>query len=54
MEFNIDDFTARLLELLRDNVPNENADISKSKHSNRNGKQLRDLFDQIGNSPFNW
>lgn len=46
MEFNIDDFTARLLELLRDNVPNEDAEISKSKHSNRGGRQLKDLFSE--------
>ena len=53
MEFNIDSFTERLLELLRDNVPYENPDLSKSKHPNRNGKQLRDLFDPKGGSAFN-
>lgn len=45
MEYNIDTFTERLLEFLRDNVPFENPDLSRSKHPKRNGKQLRDLFD---------
>ena len=53
MEYSIDAFTDRLLTMLRDNVPFENPDLSKSKHPNRNGMQLRDLFDIKGGGAFN-
>lgn len=45
MEYNIDTFTEMIMTYLRDNVPFENPELSKSKHPKRDGKQLRDLFD---------
>lgn len=44
MDFDIDSFTSRLMELLRDNVPFESDEINNRKHPNRKGKHLRDLF----------
>lgn len=45
MEYNIDSFTERLRQLMRDNFPHEPEDISKRKHPKRNGLQLRDMLD---------
>lgn len=45
MEYNIDSFTERLRQLMRDNFPHELEDISKRKHPKRNGLQLKDMLD---------
>ena len=44
MEYDIDSFTIRLMALLRDNVPFESDELNNSKHPNRHGRHLRDLF----------
>lgn len=46
MDFNIDSFTARLMELLKDNAPYESDELNNSKHQNRKGRHLKDLFDK--------
>lgn len=45
MDFNIDDFTIRLMQYLKDNAPFESDEVNNSKHPNRHGLHLRDLFD---------
>ena len=44
MDFNIDSFTNRLMELIADNVPYETEESYDKRHKNRNGKRLKDLF----------
>lgn len=51
MEYNIDAFTNRIIEVLGENVPNEPLELSKSKHPNRNGLRLKDLF-SVGSSQY--
>lgn len=46
MDFNIDSFTARLMELLKDNAPYESDEINNEKHPKRKGRHLKDLFDK--------
>lgn len=44
MEYNIDAFTNRIIEVLGDNVPQENKQVGLSKHPNRKGLTLKDMF----------
>ena len=44
MEYDIDLFTNRIREVLRDNFPRESDELNRSKHPKRNGKHLSDLL----------